>query len=131
MIKVDPLKLARLRKAKGKTQSDIAEALKINQGGYSRKEKDGDFTEDEIKQIATLLGVKEEKIAVEGSVEIADLYKMLAESSIKQESLLKVILMSVGEILADKKGVPVGTFLEKLTEAVNSQSSQQIQKLQQ
>lgn len=130
MKKVDTSKLAALRKAKGKTQTDLGDALLINQGNYSRREKTGDFTEDEIKKLAKALGVKPEEFLSEGEATIDDLYKFLAENSIKQESMMRVILMTVGELLADKKGVPVGTFLEKLTEAVNAQSSQRIQKLQ-
>jgi DNA-binding XRE family transcriptional regulator len=131
MIRIDPEKLLILRKGKGITQKEMAEWLNINQGGYSRKETLGDFTEDEINRISKKLHVKTEAFAQRGEYELKDIYQFLAENAIRQESIMKVVLTVVGELLAEKKGVPVGTLLSKLTEEVNLQSAKHLEKLKQ
>jgi transcriptional regulator with XRE-family HTH domain len=130
MLKIDSRKLEDARKLKNVTQKELSKALDMDQGGFSRKAKAEEFSEKEIEKIAFHLKVKVEDIANNGGVSINDLYKFLAKNAIKQESMLRVLLMTVGELLADKKGVPTGTLLDKLTEAVNSQSEHQIEKLQ-
>lgn len=128
MSTIDSDKLIAARKAKGKTQADIAKHLKMDQSAYSRKERTGELSLSEIDKISSYLKVDKEALASEG-VTISDLYKLLAEEAIKQDSMLRVILMAVGELLAEKKGVPVGTLLNNLTEAVNSQSLNRLEKL--
>jgi transcriptional regulator with XRE-family HTH domain len=129
MIRIDPEKLLILRKGKGITQKEMAEWLNINQGGYSRKETVGDFTEDEINRISKKLHVKSEEFAQRGEYELKDIYQFLAENAIRQESIMRIVLTVVGELLAEKKGVPVGTLLNKLTEEVNHLSAKQLEKL--
>ncbi len=75
MDKISPAKLFEVRKAKGKTQGDLAKALTIDQSAYSRKEKNGDFTDKEIDKIVTVLKISKVDIIGE-DVALIDLYKI-------------------------------------------------------
>ncbi len=103
MNKISPERLLEARKSKGKTQDELAKTLLIDQSAYSRKEKSGDFTDQEIEKLATSLSVAVKDILAD-DISALEIYKAIVSSSIKQEASLSVHLMVVGELLAEKKG---------------------------
>lgn len=123
-------RLKELRKKKGVNQETLCEVLEISQSTYSAKEKTGDFTDEELKKIARVLNVNVEELeSNSNNAHIGDVAQFLAEKAVQQESMLRVLLSAVGELLAEKEGITSEEMKARLIKAVNSQSLRTLDKL--
>lgn len=125
---IDLGQLEAFRKQKGKTQDDLAKALKMKQGTYSNKAKLGRFTDAEIDTICKLLGIKKEQILLNAQ---ATELQFLASKAIQTESALKVLLGAMAELLAAHSGGNVTKIRLDLESTVDSLSRQALERLQQ
>lgn len=65
MKELDGNKIKKIRQDKNLTQHDVAEKMKLYDKTYARKEKTGDFNEDERKKLIEILRIRIDEIGAE------------------------------------------------------------------
>lgn len=115
--------VVRYRKIKGLKQDQVADKLKTPRSSYAKKEKDGSFTEDEIPNLAKIIGAPvEELLSLSRDIIVIDNWKeFLIKSAINNNAVTRVVLMALAEILASNRKEAVGKVLSELTKAVEAE----------
>lgn len=129
MNTVNQQALKSLRKLHNKTQEDLATELGISRQSYIAREKTGEFNAEEIEKLANFFDIKKEELYREKAVELNDLYQLIAENSIRQDSMLRALLSAVSELVAQKRGITVDEMNRRILKSVNSQSTQRLDQL--
>lgn len=124
------------RKLSGKTQNEIADFLKMNQSTYSTKESKLDFTVMEWQKIERVIGrdsleyaKQMHSIAQEPSTSYGksgDDHRRLLSMVNKIMALQESGVAVLSEFLAELKGLPVETVINKIKEKYKEKTGESI-----
>jgi transcriptional regulator with XRE-family HTH domain len=123
------------RDLKGIKQSDVASHLGMPLSTYSAKERKGDFTEKEIAKVEKFVGFEKGslmKFANQKEMDISDSIGFAVRKIIQLESMQRVLLKAVAELLASersratKRPVKVSAILMEMTNSVEAESAETV-----
>ena len=123
MEEIDLAKIIHFRKHLGITQEVAAKAIDLSRTIYVGREKNGDFTKDEIDKLAALFKVEPSDLYKRSQVDIADGINRLMEAIIRTESLHTAVLIGISKMLSFQTGEDASKILEDLIKVANQQSS--------
>lgn len=122
-MKVDLQKIISTREHLGFTQEQAAKAIGVGRTTYIAREKNGDFSKEEIESLAKKFKVKvSELYEKETPIVVEDSLNRLTEIAVRTESLQKAIVVGLAKVLAIQTNVDVSKILEDLTSVANLQS---------
>lgn len=111
--------IKRLRKLKGINQGDMAKALNLKRNTYTAKEIRGNFTEPELKKMATKLGTTLDHLLDEmKAVPLDAVIQLLVDV----KALTTVQLSFQAEILSHLTKSPVSSYLNTQRQMVEDEA---------
>lgn len=124
--------LVRLRKLKGYRQVDVASQMKLVTTTYSYKEGKGQFTDIEIKKLASILSAKEDELlamASEADFTQKEAIEMILKLCVANNAMIQVLLLSHADMLAKLSGTSKAQILRELKDEIKARTGQSIDSL--
>lgn len=125
--------IARLRKLKEYTQSDVSSQMGLNTTTYAYKEKKGRFSMPEIKKLAKILSAREPELlamASEADFTPNEALETIIKLSLATNAMLQVLIGSHADVLAKLTGKPKAQVLKELKDGIKARTGQSIDSLE-
>ena len=123
--------ISQARKRKGWNQTYVAKQMGMKLSTYAKKESDGGFSEEQLKQLAKCLQVKLSELQnakANGKIVIDDAMKLLVDKSIINEVYLTVILDGMASLIADIRGKKKEVVLSQMLAQVEDGLAKRVAK---
>lgn len=119
--------LKKLRKEKGLTQQQVAMQLNMSRSSYAYKELDGSFSEEELNEVANILGTTygylsgldrnlEDQLIV---VKNAD--ELILQTCMRMEAMMKALMAAAAKVIAANSDRKEEEVLRELEVYANSE----------
>lgn len=132
MPSVNINEIVRLRNHLKINQPVAAEALGIGRTTYIQREKNGDFTEEELTKLAVLLKTNVSNLySKDRDIEVNAVIGRIAESSVRTEAMLSAVLVGLSKVLEKQTDIDAAKILADLIAASNLESSTFLHELKQ